>query len=438
MQRCAWCLGLLLGLGCGSNDQPPPATKADAGTPTPDAGPPAPEFTIRLEIADGLGSDALLGAPLDLVLAPSGQPAVVYGSTPVGTTEQVIRYAERQGEDNWAVEDALRPGSQAPNQGELLALSAAVFDGAVNIAFLGGDDDGNVLTPFPTDLMLATRGSAGWTEQTLVDTSGEAAGECPDLQNYCNTGHVVGSHAALATQGSGYAVLYRDTHIGFGDDDLRRSDVELFGGGSAELLDPERGGGAWGALAFLPDGRRAAAYLVESDFAGSDARGIWTWVEGSEAPVKVSDGVTSHRMTLAAGADGHLWLGWFDLGEQDLKVADAAAPYDAWTVTKVDSSGSVGLHPDLAIDADGTPRVVYGYCGRATDRDCPGSPGARSEVRMAWYAGGMWTQTLITDGEGRGGVGFYNRIVALADGWAVATQDVDQSDVLVALVKVTP
>lgn len=392
-----------------------------------------------LEVADGLTTEATLGQPLDLVVAPSGEPALVYGAVPAGSTERWLRYAERAGPDDWRVEDIGRPGAQAPNQRTLLAVSAATWGGTVHAAYLGGDHDDNGLTRYPTDLMLATRGPGGWTEQTLVDGSGEAAGTCPDLQNYCNTGHVVGSHAALAAapDGSRFAVLYRDTHIGFGDDDLRRADAELYiEPGGPRLVDAERGAGAWGHASFLPGGELAVAYQVSSDFAGADARGLWLWVEGEAAPVKLTATVTSHRLALASAPDGTLWLAFFDAVAEDLVVGYADPPYQDWTFDPVDASGSVGLYPDLAIDADGSPRVVYGYCGR-DGGGCPGSPGRAAEVRMAWPTEQGWETGLVTDGEGLGGVGFFNRVIALSDGrLAVATQDADRGDVLVALVEV--
>lgn len=421
----------------------PDATPFDAGsardTGSVDAN---PGLVVRVEVADGLGSDALLGDPLDLVVLPSGAPAVVYGAVPVGSVRRELRYAERRGADDWAVETMLVPGRDAPAQGELLAVSAAVWDGTVHATYLGGDDNQNPLTPYPTDLMLATRGPGGWTERRLVQTSGEAVGTCPDSQNYCNTGNVVGSHAAIAAGGDGFAVAYRDTHLGFAEDDLRRSDVEMYRSpGGPVLIDPERGGGAWSNVAYLPDGRVAVAYQIEAFQSGASARGIWAAVEleGSFLPIQVAEAATTHRIGLDAGPDGTVWLAWFDAGARDLVVAHAESPYRDFRVERVDLSGVTGLHPDLAVDGAGQVHVVYGYCGDVADRNCPGNPGSRAEVRLARRdpESGTWRIDRVDDGEGRGGVGFYNRLAFLPDGGlAVAFQDVRNNDVIVALVEV--
>lgn len=430
---------LAASLGCGSDgDPPPPADRVDGGAPGPDAGPPpaSPVEVVALEIVDGLGSDALLGDPLDLVVAPSGAPAVVYGAAPVGSGERWIRYAERTGEDTWAVEDAVRPGAQAQTQGELLALSAAVWGGTVHMAYQGGDDDGVATSQFPTDLVLATRGGTGdWSERILVDTSGEAAADCPDNQNTCNVGNVVGAHAALAVgPGDVQAVAYRDTHFGFAVDDFELADAELWvSDGPPVAVDFERGGGLWGNVGFLPDGRVVMVYAIETD----RHPGIWLWLEGAPALVRVAERPTVHRVGLAVADDGTVWLAWFDPAADDLVVASASGDLGAWTTERVDQSGSVGLHPDIALGADGQPRVVYGYCGSSASRDCPFDPGSQAEVRMARrLSDGTWRIDTLDDGEGRGGVGFFNRLVALPGGrWGVAFQDARNLDVLFALVE---
>jgi hypothetical protein len=438
-------LGLLCGAllaACGDEGPSTPATRLDAGAPA-DAETAPRALRATVEIVDGLGSEALLGDPLDLVLAPGGAPAVVYGAVPVGSTTRIVRYAERRGADDWAVEDAVTPGAQAPGQGELLALSAGVWGGRARVVYLGGDGDGRVNSTFPTDLVLATRSPGGWTERTLVDTSGEAPGTCPDLQNYCNSGNVVGSHAALAVgPDEGWAVVYRDTHFGFGSDDLRRSDVELYSSaGGPVLVDPERGGGAWADIALLPGGDPALAYVIESSFAGDDARGIWVATSdgGRFTLSKVTSAVTTHKLALAADAQGALWLAFFDAAARDLVVARASPPYARWALERVDEAGSTGLHPDLVLSPAGAPHIVYGYCGPTGDRGCPGDPGPSAEVRLARRDGGSWRIDPVADGEGRGGVGFFNRALRLPSGdLAVAYQDAENLDVMVALVETQP
>ena len=431
---------------CSGDSAPlPPADLLDGGDNRPDAGNPPPGLTIMpSEIADGLNSDAVLGDPMELIVTPNGTLAVIYGAIPVGQGQRTIRFAERMSADTWRVETAVVPGSAAPNQGELLALSAGVWNNQVHVVYLGGDDDNTATSPFPTDLVLATQAPNGlWSEQTLVDQSGEAFGNCPDFQNTCNVGGVVGSHASLAVNTNGdWAVVYRDTHFGFALDDLRRSDVEVYrSNGSATLFDPERGGGAWADVTYLPNSNDlAVAYLVESDVSGQDVPGLWvvTDIGGVLTPTKVTDQTTTHRVSLEAQADGTLWLAWFDAGTESLSVGRSVAPYTSWTVERIDEAGSTGLHPDMKIAPSGQPYIAYAYCGPASDRNCPGGPGANAEIRLARYTGSRWQIDPIADGDGRGGVGFFTRLAILPFGeLAIAYQDTRNLDVVVSIVQET-
>lgn len=416
-----------------SDSAPPPAQIVDAGGAAADAGSStlAQVEVLSVEIVEGLGTQAVLGDPLALILSPSGRPAVLYGAAPAGSSRREIRYAERQREDDWAVEMAVVPGAAAPMQ-ELVALGAAVWGGQVRIVYLGGDNDGRPALQLPSDLILASRtGPGSWSEEVLVDTSNEAAGMCGPSA-YCNEGNVVGSHAALAVgPGEVWATAYRDTHFGFGVDDFALSDVEVYQSrGAATLVDPERGGGLWSNLAFLPNGDLAIGYVIEVEDVGE--KGIWVATgSGSFTPRQVAPEITTHRLAMAAAADGRVWIAWYDAANRDLDVAFATAPYEQWTVETVEAAGSVGLHPDLALGPDGEPRIVYGYCGGVSDRDCPGNPGPDAEVRLARRVGGTWVIDRLENGEGRGGVGFYNRLVRVSDGtWVAAFQDVRNNDVI--------
>lgn len=437
--RCALGAFLTAAGACGGDDSSAPQAQARDAGPVADGG-------VRLtlstsdELVDGNNSEAILGDPMDIVVLPDGTPALVYGAVPVGQTSRVLRYAERAGPDDWVTEEALVPGT---NQLGLEAVSAGYWEGAVHIAFRGGDDDNQDTTPYPTDLMLATRtGPQSWTQRVLVDTSGEAAGDCPDLQNYCNFGNVVGSYASVAVGGRGrWAVSYQDTHRGLGFEDRQRADVEVYvSDDRARLVDAERGGGAWGRVAFLPDGRLALAYVVDSEFSGRNNRGTWVAIDdgrGGFRREKVSDQVTTHRLGFAAGPMDNLWLAWYEPSNQDLVVGSSGAPFTQWTVETVDSSGYAGLHPSLVLTPGGAPYIAYGYCGPLSDRGCPGNPGSRAEVRLARRPVGSteWLIDTIADGEGRGGIGFFNRLAFLGEGQlAVAYQDSRNSDVLVTIV----
>lgn len=428
-------------VACGDESLPPSMTR-DGGVAA-DAGSAPPTLALSPELVAGLDTDAVLGSPLDLVVLPDGRPAVLYAAVPAGEIRRRFRLAVRTGADQWEANEAFEPAASLTSQGNLLAVSAAVWEGSLHAAYLGGDDDGNAITPYATDLMLATRSGSSWAERVLVDTSGESMGDCPDLQDYCNFGNVVGSHAALATDGNGaWAVAYRDTHGGLGADDEGRSDLEIYSSaGGARLADGERGGGLWSNLAFLPDGKLVGVHVRESVIAGQQNRGIQVVRETSSGfeSTPLVDSATSQRIALGVAPDGQIWIAWSDPSANDLMVATATRAAGPFQVSAVDSAGVVGLHPDLAIAPDGAPWIVYGYCGPTGSSSCPGDPGARAEVRLARLEGASWDIQTISDGEGRGAVGFFNRIEFLPDGRAmVVTQDLENSDILGVVVQESP
>jgi hypothetical protein len=429
---------LLLGLlSCSGSGDDGKVEGRDAGFR--DAGP----REVRVEVLDvdyervaGMGTDSLIGDNLIMRQASDGSYVIAYGVVPAGAVKQEIHYATRSGPDTWSTEMVIRPAEAVPDaSGTLVGLGFDLVNDEPHIAYLGGDDDGNVLSPFPTDLALATRGGGGWTERILVDTSGESAGTCTTLQDVCNFGNVVGSHPALRATGSGgFAVVFRDTHGGFAKDDLELADVEIYREGSGPVLvDPERGGGNYSDLAVKPDGSLIASYNLPVPDQAEDRLGVWVVYEsgGTWERRRVSDAQTSARTGIAVASDGTVYVAFFDLGAGDLVLGTSTDGGDTWTVEAIDQSGKTGLHPSLALDPQDQPVIAYAYCGRTSDRDCPGSLNDGSEVRLARKEGGEWKLYRIDDGMGFGHVGLFTSIVVDADGKAaVAFQDERNSDLV--------
>ncbi len=435
-------LWLALGLACtacGDGGDPPDAQKKDGGVSTDGGTTMVKDLRFTVEIVDGLDSAAVLGDNAAAALNAAGQPTVAYGALPPGGSTRTIRYAERRDADDWQVETVVEPGRNAPAGGDLVGLGLAQVGGQPHIVYLGGDDDMNPVIDFTTDLMLSIKSGSSWQESTLVDTSGEATGMCLDMGTYCNFGAVVGSHAAIAAQGSNYAVVYRDTHNGFAVDDLARSDVEVYRGGAmsgARLVNPERGGGAYGDIAFRPGGQLVTAYLVRAPEMSPAEGGIYVSVEGPQAYEhhQIDSSATSARVSVAVDSQDTIWVAFFDATESDLIVARSDDLGQSWQKTRVDQSGKTGLHPDLALDKDGNPIVAYTYCGPTSDRNCPAQLGAKSEVRLAYRVGNEWKTQKVADGEGQGSVGLFQQLLIMADGKAaVIYQDARNNDLLFAI-----
>lgn len=387
------------------------------------------------EVVAGSGSEALIGDNLVMRQMSDGTYAIAYGVVPSGQTKQEIHYATRAGNNDWSTEMVIRPAETIMGaSGTLVGLGFDLVNDAPHIAYLGGDDDMNVLTPFPTDLALATRNGGNWTERVLVDTSGEAGSECMTLQDVCAFGNVVGSHPALVSTGNGFAVVYRDTHGGFADDDLALSDVELYiEGMGAQHVDTERSGGSFSDIAQRPDGTFLTAYNLYRPDPGDDRVGTWVAYQnnGVWEQQRISTSQTTSRVSVAVASDGTMYVAFFHVDAADLVLATSTDNGETWTTEAIDESGKTGLHPSLALDPQDEPVIAYTYCGRTADRDCPGTLGSDSEVRLARREGGQWQLYSVDDGQGFGYVGFFNSLVVDSDGKAaVAFQDTQNSDLV--------
>lgn len=409
---------------------------ADAGTV--DSGPTSTELKFTVDVVEGLNSGAIVGDFAQAVVSPAGDFVVAYGYVPPGGGEREIHYGTHDGDGVWSTELVTRPGEAIPGGDDLKGLGLAFVGGTPHAVFLGGDDDGRATLEEPTDLMLATRAGGQWTLRTLVDVSTEATGNC---SAYCNEGYVVGSYAAIAANpaGSGFAVVYRDTHLGFAVDDLNQADVEVYAEGGPvptnSMVDPERSGGAHANILYTPQGGLLTAYNLEFSPGTEDITGVWAGVyTGGEWRLRrVSDRLTSAKIGVAATADGTLYIAFFDTAEADLVVAHSTDEGDTWQLERVDSSGKTGLHPSMTLDAEGRPVVAYAYCGPASDRACPSTLGPQAEVRLARLNSDGWKRYLVDDGQGFGRVGYSTSIAVDSAGkLGVAYVDDGNGDLLFA------
>lgn len=437
-----------LALAC-SSDPDKDATTVDSGVPDEDGGvdPGGPVFGPS-EVVEGLNSEALVGDFAVLRLKADGTPAVAYGYYAVGDVEAHIHYAEKT-PSGWEVDDVIEVGINGrraapavPPYGTLEGIGFDLVNGAPHIAYFGGAGP-PVGQPGPniSDLVLSTRSGRTWTERTLVRDSGDVVFDCTGqgiTDPYCQFGNVVGTNASLAAApNGGFGVVYRDIHNGFAMEDFRSSDVEYYGEGqgpTSEMIDAVRSGGQYSSLVFTAQGWPIAAYFIELPRVTADTRvGIWVgyWNGTEFRQVQVAQGSTSSRTSLAVAPDGRLYLAFFDGDKADLVVAESSDNGATWTTTDVDESGKTGLHPAIAIDGQGRPVVAYTYCGVTSDRDCPGTLGSKSEVRLARLEGGVWKKYRIDNGQGFGGVGLFVQLRVGPDGKLhVAFQDPTNNDLV--------
>lgn len=434
-------LCLALAISCGNESLPDEVDRRDAGGSTPDATVQPNDRRFEVDVIEGLNSSAQVGAFATARVGPEGRPAVAYGFNEASQTE--IHFAELQSDLTWSTELAVIPAENDPKylSASLFGLGFDFVDGVPTLAYAGGDDDGQPVDVGLGDLYTAQRSGGQWTTTARVDGSAEAGGTCLNDNQYCAQGSAgfVGLYAHLKAgpQPGQYSVSYRDQHFGFGTEDLISADLEIWesGPGAQHLMvDGGRSGGNRSSIAFFPDGRSVVAYTLDRP---EDRVSVWVGVEaaGDYERYQVSDHTADHRLSIDMAPDGTLWLAYFDVDSVDLVVASSSDQGETWTWERVDERGDVGLHPSLAVAPDGTVHVAYTYCGEASDRDCPGSLGRDSVVRLASKPAGAteWAFQTIDDGQGQGFVGEFNSLVVYDDGTlGVAFVDQRNSDLLFA------
>lgn len=427
---------------CGDGDPPGELGRVDGGSSRVDSGvSPTGERTFVVDVVEGLNSSAQVGSFAVARVGPSGRPAVAYGYNAGSQTE--IHYAELQEDLSWATELAVVPAENDEKylNTSLTGLGFDFVDGVPTLAYAGGTDDGQPIAVGLGDLYTAQRSGATWSTTERVVGSAEAGGTCLNDNNYCSEGTqgIVGlfPHLEAGPAPGQFAISYRDQHFGFGTEDFRSADLEVWeaGPGAQHLMaDGGRSGGNRSSIAFLADGRTVVAYTLDLP---EDRVSVWVAVEGpgDYERHQVSEDAAGQRLSLDVAPDGTLWLAYFDQNDVDLKVASSSDDGQTWTVERVDERGDVGLYPSLAVGSDGTVFVAYTYCGAASDRDCPGNLGNDSVVRLATRAPGAadWSFQTVDDGQGQGFVGEFNSLVVLPDGrLGVAFVDQRNSDLLFA------
>ncbi len=412
-------VGLVLGGGCSSDNGSTNNNNQDGGSNNQDGSTTPESFEVTTEVIEGLNSGAIVGDNAVMVLGGNGQPTVAYGFVPAGTSDRELHYAERLSDGTWSTQTITSGSGFDGSNVDFTGLGLAHVRGGPHVVYLGGDGDGVATTPFPTDLVLATRSGGTWSERIIADTSADAGGTCREgTQNTCNVGNVVGSHASIKANasGNGFAVAYRDTHFSYGLEDRRRADVEVYAEGGAlmrSLVDPERSGGHLGDITYLQDGTLLLAYNLEVP-PNEDETGVWvSYQNGANwEPVKVWPSQAASKIHLATAPGGDVYMVFNDVDNVDLIVLKSTDGGQSWSTEHTETAGKTGLHPNITLDQDGLPVVVYTYCGPQTEFNCPGQLSDISEVRMVRLKNNLWEKHTVD----KGGVGSFNSVAVLSDG----------------------
>ena len=273
-----------------------------------------------------------------------------------------------------------------------------------------------------SDVGLFRPDGSGWSVETLVEESGEAATGMPAS----DFGYVVGYWPALAFGPGGQtAIAYQDVHAGsIQSDDLRRADLEVVlsdgAGWRAVPIDAGRGAGWFSRATYDQQGRLVVVYFNSVESGGTASRGLWVARGDGDSweQVRLSAGGTVQGPDILALEDGTIHIAQYDAGRgigvlftspDDSMFGDSAA----WSEeTFGDGRYDEGYDPSLAVDPSGRLAVAYYRCALATAGlgECDPDDDA---VVFAYRDGSSWEVEVVDDGFDGAGCG---RFPALAFG----------------------
>ena len=282
------------------------------------------------------------------------------------------------------------------------------------LAFTGGEPEGQYCGAH--DAVLASFDGEGWVSQTAAVDSGDAASGEPAS----DAGFVVGHWPAVAFDPQGEpAVLYRDVHFGsLQRDDQFRADAELAwktgGTWQREIVDLGDGGGAHGRLAFDPEGRPVAAYVIPVEKAKSRL-GVWVarLDGGVWEHVRLHDGDVPDQIGLVVD-EGGITVAFTDTRVRSARLRQLSAGADlsdpgAWSDERVGRGPyDEGRHVSVAIDPDGAPVLAYHVCKRLTDTQTSCNLGDEALV-VAAREGDGWSYEVVRSAAG-GSCGRYTSL----------------------------
>ena len=265
--------------------------------------------------------------------------------------------------------------------------------GNAHLAYLGG-------TPGTqgcggSDLQVATGGGGAYASATVHSDSATSS-ECRKMQDVCNQGNVTGLWSALAfsPDGSRAAVAFQDVHFGFAKEDWESADQELAigpGGWAVVTVDDSFGGGRYADVALGADGGIGVAWY------NGKLGGIWFKQEADGGwdgeAVEVDPGETAHPIQLEALPGGGWGLAFFH-SHADVQALYYAHSADGveWTVDPVDETAHTGTSPSMAVDRWGRPVIAYGRCNELGEDVCHEN---RDGVMLARWDGRRWQREAI-------------------------------------------
>ncbi len=453
MQRC-WIIGLMffaaICFSCSSKSN----NGGNGGGGGDGTNPPGPDIVVGdpITVDDVETADSTVTpASISLAPTPDGQWAVAYYRAgqlvPNGCTAPITGGGftpDMLDEVSYAWFDGANWNRETVDQihSSFLGGISLVFNKAnpaqALIAYLGGPDSSQCCGG--SKLIQASRiAASNWniSNPPIVSSSGQAASgtdsngipNCPEDQNLCNIGDMVGLWPSQAVAPDGtIGIVYKDLHLCYAITDVDKSDVELaYTNGSNwahEWIDLGRGGGSYSRLVYDSNNVPAVAFYngpIGSIFFSKRGASQWPWDYcgkfgtqqyqclpgytcdnggsqpsmrcGIEVATNVS-GLPEGSLSLAIGPDGSYLLAHFDPKNFNL-VFSYSTDGVTWQSGAIDTDGSIGMYPNVMIHpTTKKPVVVYYRCGDYTDGlNCNmNSDGLRLAVFVGNYPGDLTTK----------------------------------------------
>ncbi len=381
--------------------------------------------------------DSAVGTSIRMVIAPDGRVAFAYysaGSKEDGPCEEIPQ-EEPPTRHVWPLYFAVEGAEDGVWERELI-MEQLRIDNPVGLDLIW-PDGGNPMIATQTgeplvqifycgvnDLSLYTRSAPDtWAPEVAIVDSGEAVtGEAGS-----DYGYVVGHWPSLALDADGEpAIAYKDVHAGsVQTDDFNRADLEIArrsgGAWTTSAADIGRGAGDFTDLAFGSDGRPVIVHGNPTTDALDSGYGLWVTrlLKEEDQPegeppdvlpdaawerVKLFEGKVFERPSMVIrDSDDAIFVAYYRPGKGLPYVAElldtpALSTLDAWNIQMVGDSGyDEGVHPSVALDADGNPAVAYYRCARiqAGIGNCSAGDDALVLSRRNVTE---WTQTVVYSG----------------------------------------
>ncbi|MFO0727995.1 MAG: hypothetical protein U1E65_29715 [Myxococcota bacterium] len=363
---------------------------ADGGQPQDDAGMAGgcetTKFTWTKVDVDAVNMST--GYMPTIKVAPDGRIGIAYleQAGAQGTCDRPAGMPSHAPIARWAVRyaESTNGGTSFTTEtvGELdsLAITGAglSFDASSNpiVSYNGGMQA--PLRCGGTDVITMTKMGATWTMTgNLDDSMGTPVfpDDCAAAQGLCDFGMAIGEWITTTMVNGQLAILYRDMHGGFAQDDLRKADTELFYNGAHTTLDGTGGGGNYSAITSdgqnhihavsMSDGLRPGIWAFRYDGAMWTRKKIFDFQNGAQS--------VGYRLGLSTYMD-RVSVAFHSSHEQKLRFIDSADNGVTWAAPEVvDQNGNTGRTPSLNFSPSGEPSIAYHMCGPydPNRNDCP-------------------------------------------------------------------